>query len=167
MLLVYCDDAVKHVTEKEAIFTTREYSSVVHAGKQLGDLNALSYRHFTCRKERIQLLMHAAMVIAGNWFANGQCLQRDSSKGLWVGGEGNHHIRDSHDLAEVVAVADEGDVVCETGVFDGLLDLFMEVEFLGVWAAGYEAVGGDAFFFEPSDDLNKVEMPLPSGDAAR
>lgn len=89
----------------------------------------------------------------------------DASEGFGVSGAGNDDIGAGEDLAEVAAVTGEGEVVFKTCFADGIFDFCQEVQFAGVGFADEDAVDGEAFGFEGCDDLDKIELSFPAGDA--
>jgi hypothetical protein len=62
-------------------------------------------------EESRELLMNPTMCVAGDGFAEGEGFEGDAAESLGVGRAGDDDIGDRHDLTQVVAMADEGDVV--------------------------------------------------------
>ena len=126
----------------------------------------VSHFDFTLRKHGVELFGDAAVGVGGDGPSEAEGFEGDASEGFGVGGAGKDDIGNSEDLTEVAAVAGEGEVVFEPGGADGVFDFGEEVHFAGMCFADEEAVDGEAFGFEGGDNLNKVELSFPAGDAS-
>lgn len=156
---------LEHLLEGEGLVRLWFFRCGVPGGETFGHGGCVADGDFSSGEYGIELFTDAAVVVAGDGFAEGECFEGDASECFRVGRAGDDRIADRHNFAQVGAVADEGNIFFEFSLIDGSVEVLVEVLFSRVCFSDEETMDGEAFFFEGCDDFEEVEGAFPTGEA--
>jgi hypothetical protein len=156
-----------HGSEREWITDWQRTRVIAQDGQRRGgQACVIAGRHAACGKQGGQQLADAAAIIADDRFPQRHGLQHGAAEGLRLLGKGANERAHGHDLADVRAVAEKGDVPVDAERVDEPAE-FVEIRaFFRVSVPGDEAVGRDALRFQGGDEVEKILMAFQPGDAA-
>ena len=166
--LVHTKRRRNHLLQRVAMIGRRTRCGGIPVGQSPADRGCITDRHPARREHRLQLFADPAMRITGHRTAQAQGFRDGPPEGLGTPRQANHRAGDGQNIAQVLAVAGQGDRLLNTSRRDTSPAFIRETGFPTRRDIAHDqTVSRDSALLQTLHHIDEIEHPLADASHVR